>query len=186
MSIWRTAALSYYNLNIGPGLEYKVLALVYSALVCIWPWSRARYPPPPSQSRACATRFAGKTPVGKAAAETRRTTWRQNLEIKISTKRLKWPQSFDKCGKVCYVKHCIQHVHVASDTQMIWPSDWSNWRCALWRYLTSCLLLDQMSFQMVYNLPKMASWQSLFVGPFYCKSLVSCAYANIHQRHLIW
>jgi len=30
------------------------------------------------------------------------------------------------------------HVYVASDTQMLLFSDWPNWCCALWCYVTTC------------------------------------------------
>jgi len=54
----------------------------------------------------------------------------------------------DKCGKS--VTQTL-HVLVASKIQKIQYSDWPKCRCALWHYVISHILLNQMSFQMIWK-----------------------------------
>jgi len=44
------------------------------------------------------------------------------------------------------------HLRIAIDTKKIQSSDWPKWRCALWPYVISQLCLDQMAFQMVWQM----------------------------------
>ena len=46
-------------------------------------------------------------------------------------------------------KHVASHTACAEDTQKIQSPDWPKWLCELLSNVMSCLLSDQMSFQML-------------------------------------
>ena len=58
--------------------------------------------------------------------------------INISTERLKWHPMLSQMWESIF--HQLMNMRVASNTHTIQSFDWSQWHCALWRYVTNRIL----------------------------------------------
>jgi len=75
--------------------------------------------------------------------------YRKLLLVQLMTECLKWRLMLRQMRESPL--HQILLVPLAIDTHKIYSFDWPKWCCALWCYIISHCLLDQTSFQMVWQ-----------------------------------